>query len=506
MLQYKISEIPRYATISQLKKSFVKNLKIKVSDFKITYVQKNDFGFIIFKESLSSQQLEQFENFYLKNNVKLKFRRLEDKEDGFFGKKSKEICFQSHNTVSMEIDIRDVVTTLWKMPYEEQLTYKSNTLESFYKNIYKNFISMKSSDTKVRNNCQFSFGFDKNNDIIVGFRGHKFIEYPNLVYNVSNCLNVSENMKNIVGNLNNILQDKKDLVFDRINKKGFLMILSVREFNDKSLSLIKIKSKDISLKEFSEIIDISRNILTDNSFLQISNDTFEGIKPEKNILSKELSDSFLNEIKTKYTQPDETLDISPVVICLKGHPDLETCLLSNFKFKISIFSFFQINTEVTEYLIQKIKKLKTTDTLLDLCCGTGMFSVCLNKDFNEIIGLELSKECISDAHRNIKINGINNITLVENTVEKAKFPDKECSVILDPPRNGVSNKLMNKIKNHIFIKEIFYISCAYEKTLNNILEVVSLIDLPSFKVEWIGGFDMFPNTKNTEVLIYLKRN
>ena len=54
--------------------------------------------------------------------------------------------------------------------------------------------------------------------------------------------------------------------------------------------------------------------------------------------------------------------------------------------------------------------LKTSDTLLDLYCGTGTIGLYLSDLVKETIGIEEIPQAISDAKENAKLNKIKNAT------------------------------------------------------------------------------------------------
>jgi tRNA/tmRNA/rRNA uracil-C5-methylase (TrmA/RlmC/RlmD family) len=96
--------------------------------------------------------------------------------------------------------------------------------------------------------------------------------------------------------------------------------------------------------------------------------------------------------------------------------------IMNRMFVISPNSFFQVNTEMTEILYQKIRELMTSmiglknvsnkNTLIDMYCGTGSIGICLADMFDHIIGIDVIESSINDAKMNAKINNVNNCNFI----------------------------------------------------------------------------------------------
>ena len=78
--------------------------------------------------------------------------------------------------------------------------------------------------------------------------------------------------------------------------------------------------------------------------------------------------------------------------------------------------------------------------------------------------------------------------------------EKPDVIVLDPPRMGIEAKALDKILKYE-VDEIVYISCN-PKTL---VENLYYMEYYGYTVEYLKGFDNFPNTKHTECICKLKR-
>ena len=184
-----------------------------------------------------------------------------------------------------------------------------------------------------------------------------------------------------------------------------------------------------------------------------------------------------------------------------GNPYLQE-ELSPYKFNISPNSFFQINKEGTIAIYNKVKEYlgKNNNHVLDLYCGTGTIGIYISKYCKKITGIELNPSSANDAKKNILLNNINNMDIIQGDVGTLLNTKKEYdAIIVDPPRSGLSKKTKESITK-IKSKKIIYISC------NPITLARDINDLSSiYQLNKITLVDMFPNTYHCESVCILER-
>ncbi|MFH1824633.1 MAG: 23S rRNA (uracil(1939)-C(5))-methyltransferase RlmD [Candidatus Firestonebacteria bacterium] len=179
-------------------------------------------------------------------------------------------------------------------------------------------------------------------------------------------------------------------------------------------------------------------------------------------------------------------------------------VLDGIEYNFSPLSFFQTNTEQTLTLYRLIKSYIKGDKnslALDLYCGVGTISLFVADLFKEVIGLDEVREAISDAKNNAKINNITNCKFLcgkaENILVKLMKEKLNIdTVILDPPRNGVSYEILLNLKK-LNISNIIYVSCDIA-TLARDIEVLIK---EGYKINEIQPIDMFPNTYHIETVV-----
>ncbi len=177
--------------------------------------------------------------------------------------------------------------------------------------------------------------------------------------------------------------------------------------------------------------------------------------------------------------------------------------IGNMKYFVSANSFFQVNIFVTASLyniiLQEIRKSQSK-RVLDLYCGTGTIGIFIAGVVEEVIGIEIIKDAISDANRNKKLNNITNISFycgkVEDYIDKIDYCD---AVIVDPPRSGMREKVIKNILR-LSPKTIIYVSCNISTMIRDIEGLISKYELVK-----VFPVNMFPRTYHVECVCVLNR-
>ena len=102
-----------------------------------------------------------------------------------------------------------------------------------------------------------------------------------------------------------------------------------------------------------------------------------------------------------------------------------------------------------------------------------------------------------------KENGLSNCEFIAGDVLKVldSIEEKPEYIILDPPRDGINPKALQKIIAY-GVERMVYISCK-PTSLARDLEVLTA---GGYKVEKVACVDMFPQTANVETVCLLSRN
>ncbi len=177
-------------------------------------------------------------------------------------------------------------------------------------------------------------------------------------------------------------------------------------------------------------------------------------------------------------------------------------------FKISAFSFYQVNNEQTKVLYDvaaKFADIKKTDTVWDLYCGIGTIGQYVASGAKKIVGVEIVDAAVKNAEENAKINNLKNCEYFCGSAEKivpkllAKGYNADI-VILDPPRKGCDLKLLETVvKSNT--KKIVYISCKPSTLARDLVFLTE----NGYKVNEIQPVDLFPRTSHVETVVLLSK-
>jgi 23S rRNA (uracil1939-C5)-methyltransferase len=180
--------------------------------------------------------------------------------------------------------------------------------------------------------------------------------------------------------------------------------------------------------------------------------------------------------------------------------------LNGVRYRISPFSFFQVNPLQAENLVKKVIEFsEPKDKIIwDLYSGAGTFSLPLARESKFVFGIESNSEAVEDARLNAELNQIDNVVFYAKdlhskdiTKELLKL-EKPGTVVIDPPRTGLHKNLLKALLN-ILPQRIVYVSCNPATLARDLFELKNF-----YKVKEIQPVDMFPQTYHTETVSFLE--
>jgi 23S rRNA (uracil1939-C5)-methyltransferase len=182
--------------------------------------------------------------------------------------------------------------------------------------------------------------------------------------------------------------------------------------------------------------------------------------------------------------------------------------LCGLELEMSHGAFFQTNTEMAERLYAvaaEYAALTGSERLFDLFCGIGTIGLTMAGQAGEVWGLEIVPEAITDAERNARHNKIENARFVaanartgtRDLVEKAGKPDV---VIVDPPRAGLSQKIVRRVLE-CEAKRIVYVSCNPTTLAPNAAQLGEA----GYRLRRVRPVDMFPQTPHIECVALFEK-
>lgn len=163
--------------------------------------------------------------------------------------------------------------------------------------------------------------------------------------------------------------------------------------------------------------------------------------------------------------------------------------------------FLQINRDINRAMVAEAMNLLRADpkdTVLDLFCGLGNFTLPLARRALRVVGVEGDATLVSKARANALRNGIGNADFaVENLFEPEAFGAwanaRYDLLLLDPPRAGASEMLPRMAQWRP--RRVVYISCHPGSLAR---DAGVLVHSLGFELTDAGVMDMFPHTTHVE--------
>ncbi len=371
--------------------------------------------------------------------------------------------------------------TYQNVPYEKQLEIKSGQVKSILDSVLTEsyeFLPIVPSPkkTEYRNKMEFSFGDEvKEGPLALGM--HRRYSFHSIV-STSSCSIVDEDFRQILCQILDYFQGNSQTFYHKSTNIGYLRYLLVRKAEKTGQILINLITTSQGTLNEQEFVDLILNLDLKGTIKCIAHSTYDGVA---DVAKAE-------EMKLLY-----------------GEDRIVEELLG-LHFNISSFSFFQTNSLGAEKLYSIVRDFIGTTkdkVIFDLYSGTGTIAQILAPTAKKVIGIEIVEEAVEKANENAKLNNLDNCTFIAGDVLKKidELKDKPDIIVLDPPREGIHPKAIQKIidyKPETFV----YISCkptSLAKDLPVFLE-------NGYKVEKVQCVDMFPMTPHVETVLLITSN
>jgi 23S rRNA (uracil1939-C5)-methyltransferase len=360
------------------------------------------------------------------------------------------------------------------MPYEKQLAEKHRMVEEALTRIGKlsgyelEPMIPAVEQWRYRNKVEFSFGTDENGELTCGFHAPGRFD---VIEPMTDCLLISERANAAREAVLEVVRAANLPAWDRRDQKGVLRNLVVREGRRTGQLQVRLVTSPATLpvEELRNSVDCEGLWWTQTEGL---GESTQGGKLQ----------------------------------LLAGNHQLED-RLGDLRFLISPEAFFQTNTEMAEVLYgvaTEYADLHGTESVFDLFCGIGTIALTLAPRAREVHGLELVETAIQDAAENAKVNEIENAdfysgdvrTSLRELVDAAGKPDV---VVVDPPRAGLSQKVVRRIVEAA-PRRIVYVSCNPTTLAPNAAQLVEA----GYVLKKVRPVDMFPQTPHIECVALLE--
>ena len=387
--------------------------------------------------------------------------------------------------------------TYQNLPYEEQLALKEAQVKKLMEDAIKDkceyeFQGIKASPERFeyRNKMEFSFG-DAFKDGPLALGMHKRGSFYDIVP-VGNCQIIDEDFRLILSSTLDFFTEKHTTFYHRMKGTGYLRHLLVRKAKKTGEILIDLITTTQIDSAYTGVASQEQLLEEYTSMLRALpyKGTLKGVLHTKN-------DSVADVVKNEGT------DI------LWGEDFFYEELLG-LRFRISPFSFFQTNslgaevlyTTAREFILNGDENSLNEKTVYDLYSGTGTIAQMMAPVCKEVVGVEIVEEAVEAAKENAKLNGLDNCSFLAGDVLKVldTIDQKPDYIILDPPRDGIHPKAIEKIINY-GVDHMVYISCK-PTSLARDLEIFLA---RGYQVDKICCIDQFPGSVHVETVVLLSQ-
>lgn len=370
------------------------------------------------------------------------------------------------------------------MDYDNQLSLKEKTVKDILDNAVKQDYKFEGIigspvNWEYRNKMEFSFGDEvKDGPLTLGM--HKKNSFHDIV-TVNQCQIIHSDYRKVLDCVLDFCKRKQLPFYKKMKHIGYLRHLLVRRTSITNQMLVAVVTTSEKQWEdqanWQELVEELKGLDLDAKLCGVIH--------------------IINDGLADVVQSDETR-------ILYGDEYIYEELLG-LRFKISVFSFFQTNSLGAEVLYSKAREYigDTKDmTVFDLYSGTGTIAQIIAPVAKKVVGVEIVGEAVEAAKVNAGLNGLDNCEFIAGDVLKVidEIQDKPDMIILDPPRDGINPKALQKIID-FGVNNLVYISCKPTSLARDL----EMLQQQGYKVEKACAVDMFPNTVHVETVALLSK-
>lgn len=326
-----------------------------------------------------------------------------------------------------------------------------------------------------RNKMEFSFGDAvKGGPLTLGLH-KKGSTYD--VLTTADCQIVHEDFTGILRCVLDYCREQGLAYYRKMSHEGYLRHLLVRRAQTTGDILVHLVTSSQTEHDFGKLAELLLELELEGKIVGIMH--------------------IINDSLADVVQSDETR-------LLYGQDYFYETILG-LQFKITPFSFFQTNSLGAEVLYQAARSYigNTKDmTVFDLYSGTGTIAQILADVSKKVIGVEIVAEAVEAAKENAVLNKLDNCEFIAGDVLKVldDVKEKPDFIVLDPPRDGIHPKALEKIINYQ-VPKMVYISCKPSSLARDL----EMLLAGGYRVERVKCVDMFPGTVHTETICLLSK-
>ncbi len=185
------------------------------------------------------------------------------------------------------------------------------------------------------------------------------------------------------------------------------------------------------------------------------------------------------------------------------HPDFDVVV------EFSPMDFTQVNDGINRQMVARAVSLldpQPDESVLDLFCGLGNFTLPLARHAAEVAGVEADAAMLRRARHNAEANGIHNTRYFAADLMAEDLGDEPWlrrtwdKILLDPPRSGAAEVIRHF--GGLGARRVVYVSC-HPGTLAR--DAGELVHRHGYRLTHAGVMDMFPHTAHVESMAVFEK-
>lgn len=354
--------------------------------------------------------------------------------------------------------------------YLDQLSFKKDLVaQTLKKFLLKDVFVNETVDSK-------QYNYRNKIELLFGENGLGYYNLDNSsIIPIKNCLLFAGELEHIINVFNKY--KSRELIYNKAYNSGLAKALFVRFLDGKyCLTTVVTENLDKVVYEF---------IVKDLRKLGLNFSLYESINTTKN------STNITPIIRNIYNPEKQKFDADGIVV------------------EISPNSFLQVNNEVSTKMYEDVKSLiNENDNVLNAYSGAGLLSAIISKKAKKVFGVEIIENASNDADELCRRNRIKNVKNIcgdcskeiKNIIELLSEKNERLDiVILDPPRKGCDEKVLESISRSS-VEKLIYISCNPASLGRDLKVLENYYDIQS-----VTPYDMFPQTSKVETVVSLKK-
>lgn len=197
-------------------------------------------------------------------------------------------------------------------------------------------------------------------------------------------------------------------------------------------------------------------------------------------------------VEVCYSTPKSPASVITKVLYKYGDTSLDETVMGT-KITYDVHSFFQVNLPIFESALKRIDYFLGGYPKIDLYCGVGTIGLPIG---GTEFFIDVDQRNCELAKENVGALG----TVIKASAETAlEYIDDKHALIVDPPRAGLHNKLIDKILD-AKPPVIAYLSCNPSTQARDIALLQS-----EYKIKALEGYNFFPRTPHIESLAVMIR-